>query len=63
MKKKQILTIAAFSLFLTVGVSGTALAAGTWKNGTSGERCYIDENGVQMENPVSYTHLTLPTIA
>ena len=50
MKKKQILTIAAFSLFLTFGVSGTAFAAGTWKNGTSGERYYIDENGVQMEN-------------
>ena len=44
MKKKQILTIAAFSLFLTFGVSGTAFAAGTWKNGTSGERYYIDEN-------------------
>ena len=50
MKKKQILTIAAFSLFLTFGVSGTAFAAGTWKNGTSGERYYIDENGVQLEN-------------
>lgn len=50
MKKKQILTIAAFSLLLTFGVSGTAFAAGTWKNGTSGERYYIDENGVQLEN-------------
>lgn len=36
------ITVATFYLTLS--------ATGTWKNGTLGERCYIDENGVQLKS-------------
>ena len=60
-----------YCLFLFVGVSFLCLGAGVWVTRTSSEQKDRQEKIMEQEtlppdraviNPVSYTHLTLPTI-